>query len=194
MSTNALETQAVQSSGAVSRFKNTRRVWVNPDQFQETAVTGSWALEESSNVSSLATDDAGTTNIFLVPLNAEFSDAAIEGGGVATDRGIRVMGLELHYTVAASALASIDLTIYSVVVASDGVYTATAVTDTTSFDTAGDDGTETDSHRMEVFIAKADRNFMDNDRLYYARLAVTDGTSSDVNIRGATWHLERVEE
>lgn len=194
MATNGLETQAVQSSGAVSRFKNTRRVWVSPNEFQQTAVTGTWALEEASNVSSLATDDAGTSNVFLIPLNAEFSDAAIEGGGSATDRGIRVIGLELHHQVATSALGGFDLTIYSVVVASDGGYTATAVSDTTTWDTSGNDGTEIDNHRTEVLIASRDRFFVDADRIVYARLELTDGTSSDVNIRGATWHLARTEE
>ena len=191
---DAIETSAPQSNRNLSSRKNSRRAWVGPGQFAEVAVTATWALEEATNVVSLATDDASTTNILQIPLNTQFSDAAIEDSGASVDRGIKVMGLELHYTVAASALAAIDLTIYSVVVAADGVYTATAVADTTTWDTSGDAGTEVDDHVMIVAIAKNDRFFVDSDRLCYARLSMTDGTSSDVNIRGAVWHMDTVEE
>ena len=188
----ALETRAAESSGAVARYKNTERVFVSPAEFGQIAVTGTWALEEASNVPSLATDDAGSTNILSIPFPVAFSDLAAESADV--DRGVRIVGLEVIYQVAASALGAMDCTIYRNTLTAAGVVSAAAVTDTTTWDTDGDDGTEIDTHVVRVSIAARDRTFVDSAHWPSARLSLTDGTSSDVNIFGAVWHIERTAE
>lgn len=189
-----LQTADASTPGAVSRFKNTRRIFVHPADFKEIAVTATWALEEASNVPELATDDASSTNILNVILPAEYSNLDASGDG-NVDRGVRVIGIELMYEVAASALATAVYGIYKLEFASaDGAPTATAITTTNTFLPDGNDGTEIDVHRVQVEIDEKDMIFMDGDTVIFCRVALADGTSSDINISGAIWHLERTEE
>lgn len=193
MARNELETQVAQAFGGTAREKNTRRVFVGPELIRPVSVTGVWALELASGVVSLATDDVGGAGeVLAIPMPAEFSDFAQKGDNV--DRGIKVVGVELLYTVAASALAAFDLDIHKVTFDVDGTPTAAEVTTTLAFDTAGDDGTEIDDHRAEAFIAARDRFFLDSGTVVYGQIVLSDGTASDVNVYGAIWHLERVEE
>ena len=194
MAKRALVTKASSDFGGVSRLKNTKRVFVAANQIGQAAVTGTWALENASGVITLGTDDASTTNVFQIPLPAAFSDAEMQSGSGVTDRGVKVLGVELLYQVATSALGAFDLDIYSVVVDADGDPAATEVVTTLTPDTTGDDGTEVDDHRMAALIAENDRFFLDSGRVVYALAEIEDGTSSDVNIFGAIWHLEVTEE
>ena len=189
-----IDTKASQDFGPISRRSNAVRVFVHPADIKQIAVTGTWALEEATNVPSLATDDAGTTNVFNVPLDVPFSDAEIQGGSGVTDRGYRVLGLELIYQVAASALGAFTLKIFKLVPTAVGVVAATEITTTLVPDTAGDAGTEVDTHRMQATIASRDRFFVDSGTVVFGQVNITDGTASDVNINGAIWHLEKVEE
>lgn len=188
------DTKVSSDFGAASRYKNTERIFVGPEALGTDAVTGTWALEVNSNVPSLATDDASTTNNIRIPFPAPFSDAEIQSGSGVTDRGVKVIGVEVIYQVAASALGAFDLDIWKVTISSVGAPTAAEVTTTLSFDTNGDDGTEVDTHRAFAEIAEVDRFFLDSGTIVFGRLDITDGTSSDVNIVGAIWHVERVEE
>jgi hypothetical protein len=187
-----IATKASEDLGAVSRKDNTVRVFVHPADIKQIAVTGTWALEEATNVPSLATDDAGTTNVFDIPLVVPFSDAEIQSGSGTTDRGYKVLGLELIYQVATSALGAFDLSIFKLVPTAVGVVAATEITTTLTPDTAGDDGTEVDTHRMQAVVAERDRLFVDSGTIIIGKVAITDGTSSDVNLNGAIWHLEKV--
>lgn len=186
------DTKVSTSFGAVSRVKNTERVFVHPGEFIPVAVTGTWAMEYNSNVASLATDDAGTTNVFDIPLHAPFSDAEIQHG--VTDRGLKVAGLSVQYVVAASALTSVDVDIWKLTPDAEGNFTAAEIVTTLSFDTPGDTGLEVDQHWAYAAIAENLRGFMDTGAIYVGRASFEDGTASDVNILGAIWHLERVEE
>ena len=194
MAKNSLETQVSQSHGSVAREKNTIRVWVPASMFGQIAVTGTWALEENSDLFSLATDDAGSTNVIEIPLPMWCSDAALQSGTGVTDRGVQVIGVEVFYQVAASALGGFDLDIYRITLNSTAVPTVAEVTTTLSADTGSDDGTEVDTHRMEALINARDRFYLDSGNQVYGQLDITDGTSSDVNLFGAMWHLKVVEE
>lgn len=194
MSKNALETRSTGTAGIISRVKNTSRVFVAPNLIGQTAVTGTWALETNSSVVSLGTDDAGDTNVFIIPLPVKVSDAEVQGGSGTTDRGVKVIGIEVLYQVASSALGAFDLDIYKLTINDTAISTAAEVTTTLSFDTSGDAGTEVDTHRAEALIAARDRFFLDSGNQVFAQLEITDGTSSDVNIFGAIWHLEVHEE
>jgi hypothetical protein len=188
------ETRKAADFGGISRNKNTRRIFVGPDAIRTLAVTGTWALEANTNVLSLATDDVGGAGeLLVVPFPAEFSDMIVRGSA-AVDRGVRIIALEVLYQVAASALADIDLAIYKTTWDSEGVGTATAMTKTDARDVAADAGTEVDEHRFTATIAESNREFLDGGKTFHAVLDIDDGTSSDVNIFGAIWHLERVEE
>lgn len=186
------DTKVSESFGAIARHKNTERVFVHPGEFIPGAVTGTWAMEYNSNVPSLATDDAGTTNVFDIPMHAPFSDAEIQHS--VTDRGVKVAGLAIQFEVAASALGAFDLQIWKLTPTAEGAFAAAEVPTTVSFDTDGDDGTEIDQHWAYAAVVERDRAFMDTGAIYVGRASFTDGTASDVNILGATWHLERVEE
>lgn len=190
----ALATKASQDFGGIARRKNTLRQFVAANQLGQAAVTGTWVLEVNSNVMSLATDDAGTTNDIRIPFNVTFSDAEIQSGSGVTDRGVRVIGLALLYEVAASALGAFDLDIWKLVPDAEGNFAATEVTTTLTFDTAGDAGTEIDQHVAYATIAERDRFFVDSGNIVEGRADITDGTSSDVNITGAIWFIERIEE
>lgn len=194
MAKNSLEPAVSQDFGGIARSKNTERIFVPANLIGQAAVTGTWALENDSGVITLGTDDAGDTNVFVIPLPASFSDAALQSGSGVTDRGLKVIGVELCYQVASSALGAFDLDIYKVTIDADGDPAATEVVTTLSFDTSGDDGTEVDDHRAEALIAENDRFFVDSGSVVYALAEITDGTSSDVNIFGAIWHVQRVEE
>lgn len=190
-----LATARVDSHGGISAFKNTRRVFVSPAEFQELAVTATFTLQQTSNVPELFTADLSSTNIFGIPLPAEFSNAKIEKGGSAVDRGIRVVGLEIMYHVENSALGAMTFDIFKLAfAAADGAVTATTVTSTDAFLPAGNDGTEVDVHRISTVIAESDRFFLDGDTVVYCEWNVTDGTASDLTVTGAIWHLERTEE
>lgn len=190
MAKNDLATKDYGDHGSIARFKNTRRVFVPANLIGQAAVTGTWALENAAGVITLGTDDAGTTNVFQIPLPHWFDDAAVQSGSNVTDRGVKVVGVELMYQVATSALGAFDLDIYKVTIDADGDPTAAEVTTTLSMDASADDGTEVDDHRAEALIAANDRFFLDSGTVVYALAEITDGTSSDVNIFGAIWHLE----
>lgn len=194
MAKTVLEAKRSEMFGAISRKRNTSRLFVAGGNFVPAAVTGTWAAENASGVVTLATDDAGTTNVFQVPFPVVFSDHAVEGGQAATDRGIRVIGCEVIYQVAASALASFDLDIYRVNLDVEGDPTAAEIVTTLGFDTGGDTGVEIDDHRATATIAERDRFFMDSGSIVYALAEFEDGTASDVNIFGAIWHFETYEE
>ena len=194
MASTVAETRRASDFGGISRNKNTRRVWVDPTEIRTLTVTGTWALEANSNVLSLATDDVGGAGeLLLIPCPVEFSDMIVRGS-TAVDRGVRIVALELIYEVAASALADIDLVIYKTTYDAEGAGTAVAMTKTDSMDTAGDTGREIDQHRFTATIAERDRVFFDGGTTFHGVLDVDDGTSSDGNILGAIWHIERVEE
>lgn len=191
MVSTVMETRVVQAYGAIAREKNTSRLWVPPNLISPIAVTGVWAMEVNSNVPSLATDDAGgASERLMVPCPVEFSDMIVTGS-TAVDRGIQIVGLELIYQVAASALATFDLDIWKVTYDLEGVATAAEVTTTLSFDTAGDTGVEIDEHRASALIAARDREFWDGGKTFHGEIDIGDGTASDVNILGAIWHLYR---
>jgi len=186
-------TGVAQASGAIAVDKNTVRVHITPGQFIELATTGTWVQQVTTNVPELFTTDASTTNVLQIPMPAEISALASQSAGV--DRGIQVVGLELMYDVATSALASMDIDIFRInFAAADGAATAVAVPDTTTFLPDGNDGTEVDVHRVIVSIAANDRFFLDGDSTIYANVQMTDGTASDITISGAIWHLRRVYE
>ena len=193
MASSVLETRRASDFGGIARDKNTERVFVGPNLIGQMAVTGTWALEANTNVQSLATDDAGSTNLLSIPFIAPYSDLIVRGSS-AVDRGVKVIGLEIIYEVAASALSDADLYIYKTTFDAEGTGTATVVTTTTTMDTAGDAGTEIDQHRMYVTIAENNRFFLDGGTIVHGIFDVDDGTSSDVNILGAIWHIQRVEE
>ena len=194
MASKTIETRRADSFGGISRDKNTRRLLVSPAEVRTLAVTGTWVLEANSNVVSLATDDVGGDGeLLFVPCNVEASDMIVNGSTVV-DRGIRVIGLEISYVVAASALADIDFFLYKTTLDAEGVATAAAITATTTFDTDGDTGREIDEHRVLVSIAEKDRFFLDGGTLVHGVIDMEDGTASDVNINSVIWHLQRVEE
>ena len=91
----SLETAVAQNFGGISRNKNTRRLFVGPGMIDELATTGTWVLQQTSNVPELFTTDASTTNILGIPFPGEYADFAAEGSGAAIDRGIRILGVEL---------------------------------------------------------------------------------------------------
>lgn len=181
------------SNGAISRDKNTRRVFVSPANFAQAAVTGTWALaEEITSVMSLQTDDAGTTNVFNIPFPVQYSDFNQRGSTV--DRGVQIVGLEVMYQVATSNIAAVALAIVNVAFAAIGTPAATTLTTTTTFDTGDATGLTQVHHRIKAYVATRDRVYIDSGSVPYGRFSVTDGTSSDVNIHGAIWHLRVVEE
>lgn len=193
MVSTVMETRESQVSGSVARKTNAHRVFVPPSQISTLAVTGTWVLEANTNVVSLATNDVGGDGELLyVPFPSEHSDMRAQSTSV--DRGVRVVGLEVIYEVAASALADIDFFIYHTSFDAEGTGTATVATATTSFDTAGDTGREIDQHRASVFIAEGNRAFLDGGKVVHAVIDMEDGTASDVNILGCIWHIERVYE
>jgi hypothetical protein len=179
------------SNGTIARDTNAHRVWYGAGDIKQVAVTGTWALETNSNVVSLGTDDASSTNVFGIDLPAKYSDNAIQDGST-TDRGIEVQALDLRYQVATSALGAIAFALYKVTFDAEGTPTATAITTTTTFDTDGDDGTEVDVHLATVSIAEGNRFFVDSNAIVYATAAITDGTSSDVNLFGGNWYIRTV--
>lgn len=187
-----IDTKASEDFGAVARRDNTIRVFVGPNELGQDAVTATWALSVSSNVPRLATIDAATTNNIRIPLHVPMNDAEVQSGSGTSDRGYRVLGLELIYEVAASALGGFDLDIWRLTPAADGTTTAAEVTTTLVPDTVGDTGVEIDKHRMQATIAARDRFFLDSGSIVFGRADITDGTSSDVDIIGAIWHLEKV--
>jgi hypothetical protein len=187
------ETRRADAFGGISRDKNTRRLFVSPADFKQLAVTGTWALEANSNVVSLATDDAGTTNLLMVPFPGEYSDLIVKGS-TEVDRGLKVIALEVIYEVAVSALGDVDIFLYKTTFDSEGAGTAALVATTTTLDGASDTGREADQHRMTVTIAERDRFFLDGGTMIHGIFDVDDGTASDVNILGAIWHVQRVEE
>lgn len=190
-----LVTAVASNSGATARFKNTRRIFVSPGQFEELATTATWVLQQTTNVPQLFTTDGSTTNILGIPFPGEFSNSKIQDGGTAVDRGIKIVGLELMYTVATSALGAFTCDIFKVAfAAADGAPTATTIVSTDTFLPDGNDGTEVDVHRFSTLVAENDRFFMDGDLVVYAELNMTDGTASDITIHGAIWHVERYEE
>ena len=190
-----LETSVAQSFGGVARLKNTRRLFVGPGMIDELATSGTWVLRQTANVPELFTDDAVTANILGIPFPAEYANFASEGGGSAVDRGIRIIGIEVMYTVANSALGSMSLDIFAVTLAeADGADSAATIASTDTFLPSGTDGTEIDDHRVQTLIAVRDRFFLDDVISVYAELNMADGTASDIIIRGAIWHYERFEE
>ncbi len=190
-----LATAQVDSAGVVSGFKNTRRIFVSPGQFEELATTATWVLQQTTNVPQFFTTDASSTNILGIPFPGEFSNAKIQGGQSAVDRGVKIVGLELMFTVATSALGAFTCDIFKVAfAAADGAPTATTIASTDTFLPDGNDGTEIDVHRFSTLIAASDRFFMTGDLVVYAELNMTDGTASDITIHGAIWHVERTEE
>ena len=194
MASSNLETRSASDFGGIARRKNTRRIFVGPELIRTLAVTGTWVLEANSGVLSLATDDVGgAAELLTVPCPVEFSDMIVRGSA-AVDRGVRIIGFELIYEVAASALADIDVVIYKTTYDTEGIGTATAMVKTDSMDTAGDTGREIDQHRFLCTIAESNREFFDGGKTFHAVLDIDDGTSSDVNILGAIWHVERIEE
>ena len=188
----ALETRVAEDFGGISRIKNTRRVFVPPAQFDELAVTGTWVLQQTSNVPEKFTTDASSTNILGVNFPAEVSDLAAQG---ALDRGVRIIGVEVYYEVATSALGGFTPGLFLLSYTdADGAATATAVTATEENLPAGNDGTEIDVHRLQMTIAESNRVFLTSGQTMYLELSVDDGTASDVTFRGAVWHFERHEE
>ena len=144
-----LATAQVDSSGAVSGFKNTRRIFVGPEQFAELAVTATWTLQQTANIPEKFTADASSTNIFGIPFPGEFSNAKIQGGQTAVDRGVKIVGLEIMYEIENSALGAMTLDIFKLAIAAaDGQPTATTVVSTDTFLPDGNDGTEVDVHRV----------------------------------------------
>ena len=194
MATNALETLRSEAHGSISRVRNTARLWVPPSQITTVSVTGTWALAAATNVLELGTSDVGGAGELLqIPCNPEFSDF-VQRGSTSPDMGVRLVGLEIFYRVATSALADIDFVIYKTTIDAEGAATAAAVTTTTSWDTAGDAGTEIDEHRAEILIAENNRFFLDSGTFVHAIMDIDDGTSSDMYIAGAVWHFERHQE
>lgn len=190
-----LATAQVDSSGVVSGFKNTRRIFVGPAQFEELAVTATWTLQQTSNIPEKFTADVSTTNIFGIPFPAEFSNAKIQGGQGSVDRGVKIVGLEIFFEIENSALGGFSLDIFKVAfAASDGQPTATTIVSTDTFLPDGNNGTQVDVHRVSTLIAEADRFFLTGDLVVYAELNLTDGTGSDCTLWGAIWHVERTEE
>ena len=190
-----LETAVAQSFGGIARLKNTRRLFVGPGQIVELATTGTWVFQQTANVPELFTTDAGSTNILGIPFPGEYAQFASEGGGTAVDRGIRIIGIELLFSVATSALGAFTMDIFKLVfTAADGQETATTVASVDTFLPDGNDGTEIDDHRVQTLIAVRDRFFLDDETSVYCEVNMTDGTASDIIIRGAIWHYERLEE
>lgn len=191
-----LVTRRADSHGSVARFRNTRRVWVDPALIRTLAVTGTWVLEANSNALSLATDDVGaaTGELLVIPYPGQVSDAEIETSNGGTDRGVRIVGCEIMYQVAASALAVADLVIYRTARDAEGVPTTTVVPSTLSTDDADATPLEIDEHRYSEIVAENDRFFLDTANTVHAVMEFGDGTSSDVNIFGAFWHIEEVQE
>lgn len=191
MATNALETVDSQSFGGVSRVTNAKRLWVPPSHISILAVTGTWVNEANSNVASLATDDVGGDGeLIMIPCPLTASDH-ISRGSSTVDKGIRIIGLEVFYQVAVSALTDIDWFLYHTVFSAVGAGTATAITKTDTYDTAGDTGVEIDTHRVEILINARDRFFLTSGDVIHAVMDMQDGTASDVNIFGAYWHYEQ---
>jgi len=189
----AFDTTASEDFGGIARKKNTGRVFVGPEQFNELATTGTWVLQQTSNVPEFFTTDAGSTNILGVWFPGPVSDATVQGSSV--DRGTRVIGVEVFYTVATSALGDFVPGLFSVAFTdADGVATATAITATEENLPAANDGTEIDNHRLQLEILEVNRAFLDSGTQVYLELNITDGTASDVTIRGAVWHYETLEE
>ena len=188
------ETAVAQSFGGVARLKNTRRLFVGPGMIDELATTATWVLQQTANVPELFTTDGSTTNILGIPFPGEYAQFAAEGSGAAVDRGIRIVALELLYSVATSALGAFTCDIFKLTFTeADGQETAATVASTDTFQ-GGATGVEIDDHRFQTLIAVRDRFFLGDTTSVYAEVNMTDGTASDIIIRGAIWHYERVEE
>lgn len=195
MATNALETVRASAHGSIARIKNTRRFWVPPSMIATLDVTGTWVLDVNTNVVSLITSDVGGDGELLyIPYTGWVSDLAVEKGQSAVDRGVRIIGLEVMYEVAASALADADLFIIKTTIDADGDGSAAAVTATQSADDEDATPVEIDDHRVFVTVAERDRFFLDSGTIVHGILDLADGTSSDVSIVGAFWHVEIHEE
>lgn len=189
-----LETAVAESFGGISRQKNTRRVFVGPGMIDELATTATWVLQQTANVPELFTTDGGSTNILGIPFPGEYVQFGAENGGAAVDRGIRILGIELMYQVATSALGAFSIDIFKITLTeADGQETAATVASTDTF-LGGATGKEVDDNRVQTLIAKTDRFFLDDVTSVYAEVNMTDGTASDITIRGAIWHFERIEE
>ena len=192
---NLIEAHVSESHGSVARHKNTEKLWVPAQFITDGVTTGTWALETATLINTFATDDVGGAGeTILIPWVGEFSDAAIENGAAAVDRGVKVIGLELMYQVAVSALAAMDLDIHHLTFDLEGTPTNAETVTTLTFDTDGDDGTEVDLHRVVASVAKPARTFVTTTNIPQGVFTISDGTASDVNISGAFWHIERVVE
>lgn len=189
MAVGTLETHDASDQGAVSRFTNTKRVFVGPDAIRTLAVTGTWVLEANTNVLSLATDDVGGAGeLLIVPCPVPFSDQAVQQSAV--NRGVRLVGCEIHYQVAVSTLADLDVFIYKTTLGVHGTAPSAAAVSHT--DTNLD--LDADEHRAEILIAEANRFFLDSGTVVHMILDIDDGTSSDVNIFGVVWHFEEYQD
>lgn len=194
MTSTVAETRRASDFGGISRNKNTRRLFVGPYGINTLAVTGTWVRAAATNVLEFTTADVGGAGELLVAeCPVEFSDMIVRGS-TAVDRGVRIVAAEIIYRVTNSALADIDFTIYKQTYDAEGAATATAMTATTTYDTAGDTGREIDQHRALVTITERDREFFDGGKTFYLLMDIDDGTASDMFIAGVIWHFERVEE
>lgn len=195
MANPSLETIVAQDFGGIARRKNTQRLWVPPNDIAQAAVTGTWVLENAAVALTMAltTADAGTTNVFQIAFPGPFSDMAANSGSGIVDRGVRIVGIHVPYTITNSDLAAVTLKIYQGSFTTAGLISTTEITSTTSFATEATGLTQT-THIAKAVIASRDRVFVQSGAPCYAQLTMTDGTASDVWIYGACWHYELVEE
>jgi hypothetical protein len=191
----SLETVAAGDFGGIARRKNTQRLWVPPNDIAQAAVTGTWVLENAAIASTMAltTADAGSTNVFQIAFRGPFSDLAVQSGSGIVDRGARVIGIVVPYTVTNSNLAAVTLKIYQGSFTTAGLISTAEITSTTSFATEATGLTQT-THLAKAIISASNRVFVQSGAPCYAQLTMDDGTASDVWIYGACWHYEVVED
>lgn len=187
----------------LASIKNTSRIWVGATQvgvgFATTGSAQAFVVKEVSTGLFSMQDPSLAANedwAFIVDFPGEFSDLAVEGGGSAVDRGIRVIGCEVLWDTDA-ALDDVAVTLHRTTLLATGTLPTTA-TIAISQDSAHDTSTErktADEHRMQVIIAKKDRFFMDGESLVVARVEFINGSSTpQVDFYGVLWHFERVTE
>lgn len=159
-------------------------------------ITGTWAGALASNVFSMDKTAADETSTVYIPFPSRFSDMAVQSGSAVVDRGVRVLGIEIMYSVATAAMDAVAATLYKDTYAANGTLnTAAAVT--TTYDTGHDTAAEritVDEHRLALLIAAGDREFLTNLQGMHAEVSLNAAATSVVKVFGAIWHFELIEE
>jgi hypothetical protein len=193
MGKTTLETRVSQAHRALSAVKNTERIFVPPNKLGY--VTGTWTLAVASNVWSMNKTAADNTATVYIPFPGAFSDAALDSGAGATDRGVQVIGVELICTAATADLdAAITLKLYSDALADNGAALGAATEVPTVLGGLVGVAHTTNVRRVTATVDGTQRYFIDSGRGIHGEAVIDAGASTVVKVFGAIWHIKRIEE